>query len=143
MDGILTSEYVILICVCWTWHSTRVSNELGAGHAEAARLAAWLATFLAVIEVVCASTILFSCRSILGYAFSDEKEVVDYVKEIAPILSLSIMSDCFATMFSGYVSSLYVIWCITPSVLKYKSFDFLTIVKIFRNMCQKIKRPIF
>ncbi|WOH10283.1 hypothetical protein DCAR_0729750 [Daucus carota subsp. sativus] len=84
-----------------TGASTRVSNELGAGHAEAARLAAWLATFLAVIEVVCASTILFCCRSILGYAFSDEKEVVDYVKELAPILSLSIMADCLATMFSG------------------------------------------
>nr|XP_017217561.1 PREDICTED: protein DETOXIFICATION 14-like isoform X2 [Daucus carota subsp. sativus] len=40
-------------------------------------------------------------RSILGYAFSDEKEVVDYVKELAPILSLSIMADCLATMFSG------------------------------------------
>ncbi|KAK1363632.1 Mate efflux family protein 7 [Heracleum sosnowskyi] len=31
--------------------STRVSNELGAGNPEAARLAAWVATFLAVIEV--------------------------------------------------------------------------------------------
>ncbi|KAK1363629.1 Protein DETOXIFICATION [Heracleum sosnowskyi] len=35
-----------------TGASTRVSNESGAGHAEEARLAAWVATFLAVIEVV-------------------------------------------------------------------------------------------
>ncbi|KAL8117965.1 hypothetical protein AgCh_015747 [Apium graveolens] len=63
-----------------------VSNELDAGHAEAARLAAWVATFLAVIETVIASTTLFSCRSILGYAFGDEKELVDYVKEMTPFL---------------------------------------------------------
>lgn len=81
--------------------STRVSNELGAGHPEAARLAAWVATFLAVIEVVIASTILFSCKSILGYAFGEEKEVVDYVEEMIPLLSLSIMIDCLAALFSG------------------------------------------
>ncbi|KAK1363637.1 Protein DETOXIFICATION [Heracleum sosnowskyi] len=81
--------------------STRVSNELGAGHPEAAKLAAWVATFLAAIEVAIASTILFSCRSILGYAFGEEKEVVNYVKEMTPLLSLSIMVDCFQAMFCG------------------------------------------
>ncbi|KAK1363634.1 Protein DETOXIFICATION [Heracleum sosnowskyi] len=81
--------------------STRVSNELGAGNPEAARLAAWVATFLAVIEVVIASTILFSCKSILGYAFGEEKEVVDYVKEMTPLLSVSIMVECLAALFCG------------------------------------------
>ncbi|XP_074322866.1 protein DETOXIFICATION 8-like [Apium graveolens] len=77
-----------------------VSNELDAGHAEAARLAAWVATFLAVIETVIASTTLFSCRSILGYAFGDEKELVDYVKEMTPFLCFTIMADSLANMFS-------------------------------------------
>ncbi|KAL8117963.1 protein DETOXIFICATION 14-like [Apium graveolens] len=81
--------------------STRVSNELGAGHPEAARLAAWVATFLAVVEVVIASVIILSCRSILGYAFGEEKEVVDYVEEMIPLLSISIMVDCLAALFSG------------------------------------------
>ncbi|XP_074324660.1 protein DETOXIFICATION 14-like [Apium graveolens] len=81
--------------------STRVSNELGAGHPEAARLAAWVAAFLAVVEVVIASIILFSCRSILGYAFGEEKEVADYVEQMIPTLCLSIMVDCLATLFSG------------------------------------------
>ncbi|WOH10282.1 hypothetical protein DCAR_0729749 [Daucus carota subsp. sativus] len=82
-----------------TGASTRVSNELGAGNAQAAKLAAWVATFLAVLEGAVASTILFSCRSVLGFAFGNVKEVVDYVKELTPLLSLSIMVDCFAAMF--------------------------------------------
>ncbi|KAK1363630.1 Protein DETOXIFICATION [Heracleum sosnowskyi] len=81
--------------------STRVSNELGAGNPEAARLAAWVATFLAIVEVVIASTILFSCRSILGYAFGGEKEMVDYIKQMIPLISLSIMGDCLGALFSG------------------------------------------
>ncbi|WOH10280.1 hypothetical protein DCAR_0729747 [Daucus carota subsp. sativus] len=81
--------------------STRVSNELGAGHPEAARLAAWVAAFLAVIAGVTASAILFSCRSILGYAFGEEKELVDYVKDMVPLLALSVMMDCLAALFSG------------------------------------------
>ncbi|KAL1810075.1 hypothetical protein ACET3Z_027065 [Daucus carota] len=81
--------------------STRVSNELGAGHPEAAKLAAWVATFLAAIEVVIASTILFSCRSIVGYAFGEEKEIADYVREMTPLLSLCLMVDCFQAMFCG------------------------------------------
>ncbi|WOH10279.1 hypothetical protein DCAR_0729746 [Daucus carota subsp. sativus] len=81
--------------------STRVSNELGAGHPEAASLAAWVASFLAVIEGVTASAILFSCRSVLGYAFGEEKELVDYVKDMVPLLSLSVLMDCLAALFSG------------------------------------------
>ncbi|KAL8117964.1 hypothetical protein AgCh_015746 [Apium graveolens] len=55
--------------------STRVSNELGAGHPEAARLAAWVAAFLAVVEVVIASIILFSCSGKrVGFCFKLERE---------------------------------------------------------------------
>lgn len=64
--------------------------------------------FLAVIEVVIASAILLSYRSILGYAFGKEKEVIDYVKEIIPLLSVTIIVDCLAPLFSGlHLFSLY------------------------------------
>lgn len=81
--------------------STRISNELGAGHPEAAKLAAWAVTILAAAEMIIASIILLGCRSILGYAFSDEKEVVDYVKEMTPLLCISIMVDCLQATFCG------------------------------------------
>lgn len=92
-----------------SFSSTRVSNELGAGHPEAARLAVWVVTVLAVLEVLIASIILLCCRSILGYAFGEEKEVVDYVKDMTPLLCFSIIVDCLHAIFCGYyLSSLLV-----------------------------------
>ncbi|KAL2551730.1 MATE efflux family protein 9 [Forsythia ovata] len=62
--------------------STRVSNELGAGKPQAARIALYAVLILSVAEFITASAALYGCRYILGYAFSDEKEVVDYVKKL-------------------------------------------------------------
>ena len=54
-----------------------------------------------MVEAVIVGIILFCCRSVLGYAYSNEKEVVDYVKEIAPLLSLSVLVDGLQTVFCG------------------------------------------
>ena len=50
----------------WTCCSTRVSNELGAGNPEAARLAIWAVMVLEAAEVTIASTTLFCCRYVLA-----------------------------------------------------------------------------
>jgi MATE family multidrug resistance protein len=81
--------------------STRISNELGAGNPSAARLSVKAVMFLAVIEVVIVSTKLFSCRSVWGYAYSDEKEVVDYIKGMTPLLCLSVIMDTSQAILSG------------------------------------------
>ncbi|XP_063936899.1 protein DETOXIFICATION 3 isoform X3 [Daucus carota subsp. sativus] len=47
------------------------------------------------------SAIMICCRSVLGYAFGEEKELVDYVKDMVPLLSLSVLMDCLAALFSG------------------------------------------
>lgn len=39
----------------------------------------------------------------LGYAFSDEKEVIDYVKNMTPLLCISIMMDSTQGVLSGIV----------------------------------------
>ena len=44
--------------------------------------------FITVMEAVIVSITLFSTRYILGYAYSNEKEVVDYVKEMVPLICL-------------------------------------------------------
>ncbi|XP_024925328.3 protein DETOXIFICATION 6 isoform X2 [Ziziphus jujuba] len=81
--------------------SSRISNELGGGNSEAARMAFYALLMLVSIEAVAMSTILFCCRSVLGYAYSSEKEFVDYVEKLTPLLSLSFIMDSFQAAFSA------------------------------------------
>lgn len=81
--------------------STRVSNELGAGNPQAARVAVRAAMFLSVIEASIVSTTLFCCRYVLGRAFSSEKQVVDYVAVMAPLICLSVFMDSLQAVLSG------------------------------------------
>lgn len=106
-----TYHYVIInvwFCLIMYWDicnslfcSTRVSNELGAGNPQAARLAACAVMVLAVTEAVIVSTTLFFCRNVLAYAFNSDKEVVNYVAELVPLLCLSIMMDSLQAVLSG------------------------------------------
>ncbi|GFY86758.1 MATE efflux family protein [Actinidia rufa] len=82
--------------------STRVSNELGAGNSQAARLAVYTVMVLAVAETIFVATILFCCRFVLGFAYSNEKEIGDYVKEMTPLICLSIIMDSLQAVLSGY-----------------------------------------
>ncbi|KAF3443464.1 hypothetical protein FNV43_RR13146 [Rhamnella rubrinervis] len=81
--------------------STRVSNELGAGNPQAARVAVLVAMLLAVIEAVIVSTTLFCCRHVLGYAYSNEKQVVDYIAVMTPLICLSVFMDSLQAVLSG------------------------------------------
>ncbi|GMN38681.1 hypothetical protein TIFTF001_007915 [Ficus carica] len=81
--------------------STRVSNELGAGNAQAARIATFAAMILAVIETSIVSTALFASRRVFGYSFSNEKEVVDYVTDMAPLVCVSVILDSIQGVLSG------------------------------------------
>ncbi|KDP34994.1 hypothetical protein JCGZ_09282 [Jatropha curcas] len=81
--------------------STRVSNELGAGNPQGARLAVYALLFLAVVETAIVSSTLFATRHVFGYTFSDEKEVVDYVTTMAPLVCLSVIFDSLQGVLSG------------------------------------------
>ncbi|XAR52474.1 hypothetical protein NMG60_11020576 [Bertholletia excelsa] len=81
--------------------STRVSNELGAGNPKQARVAVFAVMFLALAETTIVSATLFATRKVFGYAFSNEKEVVDYVTEMAPLVCLSIIMDSLQGVLSG------------------------------------------
>ncbi|KAF7130832.1 hypothetical protein RHSIM_Rhsim10G0074400 [Rhododendron simsii] len=80
--------------------STRVSNELGAGNPRAAQLSVCTVMVLAVAEAIMVSATLFCCCSILGYGYSGEKEVVDYVREMTRLLCLSIIMDSLTALLS-------------------------------------------
>ncbi|XP_044512213.1 protein DETOXIFICATION 9-like isoform X4 [Mangifera indica] len=81
--------------------STRVSNELGAGNPQAAKMAVCAIMVLAVTEVVLVSTTLFFCRHILGYALSNTKAIVNQVAKMGPFLCLCIVTDSLQAVLSG------------------------------------------
>lgn len=81
--------------------STRVSNELGAGNPEAAKTAILAASALGAVEVIIAITTLFCSRAVLGYAFGNEKELVDYVKDITLLLCFTLFADTIQAILSG------------------------------------------
>lgn len=85
----------------WGCYSTRVSNELGAGNPQAARLAVGAVMFLTISEAVLISTTVFATRSIFGYIFSNDKEVVDYVTSMAPLICLAVISNSLHGVLSG------------------------------------------
>ncbi|CAK9151298.1 unnamed protein product [Ilex paraguariensis] len=81
--------------------NTRVSNELGAGNPRRARVAVFAVMLLAVIETTIVSATLFASRHAFGYAFSNEKEVVDYVTAMAPLVCVNVIVDSIQGVFSG------------------------------------------
>nr|GMC59967.1 protein DETOXIFICATION 14-like [Ipomoea batatas] len=83
--------------------STRISNELGAGNSEAARNVVRAVLVISILEAVIAITALLCSRRVLGYMFSNEKEVVDYIREMVPFVCLLVLTDCIQSVLSGVV----------------------------------------
>ncbi|KAJ9163291.1 hypothetical protein P3X46_022972 [Hevea brasiliensis] len=81
--------------------STRVSNELGAGNARAAYVAVWCAMFVTTTQSIIVSSILFATRHVFGYVFSNEKQVVDYVTAMAPLVCISVILGSLDETLSG------------------------------------------
>ncbi|KAL0408918.1 UNVERIFIED_CONTAM: protein DETOXIFICATION 12 [Sesamum radiatum] len=82
---------------------TRISNELGAGRPERARASVIASTLLAIINATVVGVSLFACRRVFGYVFSNEKEVVDYVTDMAPLICLSVVIDNIQGALLGVV----------------------------------------
>jgi len=83
--------------------STRISNALGAGSPQSARVCVYAAMTLATSEAILVSSIIFACRHILGYVFTNDQDVADYVMSMAPLLSLSVIMDSLHGTLSGWL----------------------------------------
>ncbi|XP_078687958.1 multidrug and toxin extrusion protein 1-like [Branchiostoma floridae x Branchiostoma belcheri] len=73
--------------------SIRVGNELGAGNAAQAKLAAKVSIFSFCCYAFVASIVLVSSRHVLGYVFSNDKEVVSLIGEVLPIVCVTQLAD--------------------------------------------------
>ena len=98
-------------------NSTRVSNELGAGNPRAARLAVGAVMFLAVSQSIIVSSVLFAGRNTFGYIFSNDKEVVDYAMNMAPLVCLSVIFDSLHATLSGFLSSFFLVVLVGRSII--------------------------
>ncbi|KAL1554770.1 Protein DETOXIFICATION 16 [Salvia divinorum] len=85
------------------WPSTRISNELGAEHPQAARLALRVGLVMALAEGIVVGVVLVLIRNVWGYAYSNEAEVVRYVATMMPILATSNLTDGLQCVLSGAV----------------------------------------
>ncbi|EFJ25909.1 hypothetical protein SELMODRAFT_148678 [Selaginella moellendorffii] len=81
--------------------SVRISNALGAGEANAAKLAFKTSIFFAAIDAVIVSTTLFLARHKLGHLFSNEAEVVSSVSKLMPFVVTISIVDAFQGVVSG------------------------------------------
>ncbi|MQM07075.1 hypothetical protein Taro_039910 [Colocasia esculenta] len=81
--------------------STRVSNELGAGHPQAARLAVIVVVCMAVAEGFLVAVVTVLVRGIWGYLYSSEEEVVKYVTIMLPVIATSNFMDGIQCVLSG------------------------------------------
>ncbi|KAL1209456.1 Protein DETOXIFICATION 14 [Cardamine amara subsp. amara] len=81
--------------------STRVANELGAGNPKQARIAVYTVMIVTGVESIMVSAIVFGARNVIGYLFSSETEVVDYVRTMAPLVALSVIFDAFHAVLAG------------------------------------------
>lgn len=84
--------------------STRVSNELGAGKPQAARLAVYVVLGMAVTVGTIVGIVLISIRNIWGYAYSNDVQVVRYVAIMLPIVAASNFLDGLQCVLSGSLS---------------------------------------
>ncbi|EMS52664.1 MATE efflux family protein 5 [Triticum urartu] len=83
--------------------STRVSNELGAGRPDAARLATQVIMVLGVVSSILVALAIVLVRNLWGYAYSNDKEVVEYISRIMPIIALAFLFDDMQCVLSGIV----------------------------------------
>lgn len=90
-----TSKSLFISC------STRVSNELGAGHAAGARLALRVMMAIAVTEGAIIGIVTILVRYVWGKLYSNEEEVIEYVAKMMPLLALSDFLDGFQCVLSG------------------------------------------
>ena len=81
--------------------STRVSNALGAGSPQAARVSALCSRILATCQALIFSSIVFASRNVLGRVFSNEPDVLEYISKLAPLLVLSVFGDSLQGTLTG------------------------------------------
>lgn len=87
--------------LCYRTFSTRVSNELGAGNPEVAKLAVRVVVTIVIAEGLLIGLVLLLMRHKLGYVFSSDPKVIKYVASMIPIVATGNFLDGLQCVLSG------------------------------------------
>ncbi|XP_021895409.1 LOW QUALITY PROTEIN: protein DETOXIFICATION 24-like [Carica papaya] len=81
--------------------SVRISNELGKGDAEAAKFSAKViaCTSICIGLFFCTLCLIFGNK--IGYLFTNDEKVVEYVSELSFLLSISVLLNSIQCVLSG------------------------------------------
>ncbi|EFJ13483.1 hypothetical protein SELMODRAFT_122312, partial [Selaginella moellendorffii] len=81
--------------------SMRISNELGAGQVSNAQFAFFVTLGLGLVDATTMAIVLFSARHVLGRVYSSEREVINYVAKLGPLIALISFMDDIQASISG------------------------------------------
>ncbi|TVU30915.1 hypothetical protein EJB05_22568, partial [Eragrostis curvula] len=84
--------------------STRVSNELGAGQPQAAKLATRVVLYMGLSEGLILTSTMTLLRGVWGYMYSSEHEVVTYISRMTPVLGISFILDGLHGVLTGVLT---------------------------------------
>jgi len=84
--------------------STRVSNELGAGQPQAAKLATRVVMCIAMSAGLVLASTMILLRNFWGYLYSNEPEVITYIAKMIPVLAISFFTDGLHSSLSGVLT---------------------------------------
>ena len=80
----------------------------------------YVIVIIGIVDGVIVSIFFVCCRHILGYAYSNDKEVVDYVSDIVPILCGSFTADSLIGALSGEFLFAEIVYVILASLIEHK-----------------------
>ncbi|XP_051197610.1 protein DETOXIFICATION 16 [Lolium perenne] len=95
--------YMVPFGLC-TAISTRVSNELGAGRPQAAKMATKIVIGMAMSEGLVVVVTMILLRKVWGYMYSNEEEVVTYMARMIPVQAVSFFIDGLHNSLTGVLT---------------------------------------
>ncbi|XP_071953119.1 multidrug and toxin extrusion protein 1-like [Antedon mediterranea] len=81
----------------------RIGYSLGVNESGQAKVSMQVAFILCWVYAVITSIVIFSCQNYIGYIFTNDKEVIDGIAKIAPLLIIFEISDLTSNIAKGAV----------------------------------------
>ncbi|XP_070938600.1 multidrug and toxin extrusion protein 1 isoform X4 [Macaca nemestrina] len=81
--------------------SVRVGNALGAGDMEQARKSSTVSLLITVLFAVAFSVLLLSCKDLVGYIFTTDRDIINLVAQVVPIYAVSHLFEALACTSGG------------------------------------------
>ncbi|PKI61026.1 hypothetical protein CRG98_018588 [Punica granatum] len=81
--------------------SVRVSNELGAGHPQAAAFSVVVVNLVSFVVAVGEAAVVMGLRHVISYAFTGGETVANAVSELCPWLAVSLVLNGVQPVLSG------------------------------------------